>query len=54
MSTTLASAAILIEVPCPVCLKGPKPMRRVIIRAAKGSIVEGYCRHCKYRKVHIV
>lgn len=41
----------LREVVCPVCL--PK-MRRVLVRAAPGSTVEAYCRHCKYRKIVLV
>jgi hypothetical protein len=38
----------LVEYVCPVC----KPLcRRVLVKAAPGSIVEAYCRHCRYRKI---
>jgi NMD protein affecting ribosome stability and mRNA decay len=50
MSAAVATPPPLIEVVCPRCL----PRRNVMIRAAKGSIVEAYCRHCKYRKVIVV
>lgn len=52
MSTTLATTPTLIDYLCPMCLKAGK--RNVIIRAAKGAIVEAYCWKCKYRKVVIV
>jgi hypothetical protein len=41
----------LREVVCPRCL--PK-MRRVLVRAAPGAVVEAYCRHCKYRAIVLV
>lgn len=41
-------APILVEVVCPVCL--PR-MRRVLVKAAPGSVVEAFCRHCRYRGI---
>lgn len=40
----------LVEVLCPVCF----PRRNVIIRAAKGAVVEAYCWKCKYRRIIVV
>lgn len=41
----------LIEYLCPVC----KPNHRnVLVKATEGSVVEAYCRHCKYRQVIVV
>lgn len=50
MSAAVAKPPRLVEVVCPVC----KPRKNVLLRAAKGSIAEVYCRHCKYRKVIVV
>ncbi len=38
----------LVEYVCPVCR--PR-IRRVLVRALPGSVVEAYCRHCKYRAI---
>jgi hypothetical protein len=51
MSATIAKPPPLREYVCPVCL--PR-MRRVLVRAASGAIVEAYCRHCHYRKVIVI
>jgi hypothetical protein len=42
-------APLLVEVLCPICL--PRGKRRVLVRAAIGSVVEAYCRDCRYRKI---
>ena len=42
----------LVEFLCPECLK--RGRRNVIVRAAKGAIVEAYCRRCKFRRVVII
>ena len=41
----------MVEIVCPRCL--PR-MRRVLVRAVAGSVVEAYCRHCKYRGIVVV
>ena len=51
MTVTVVKPPALAEVVCPNCL--PK-MKRVLVRAAPGSVVEAYCRHCKYRAIVIV
>lgn len=52
MSAVLTQPPPLVSVYCPDCLKRGK--RNLCIRAAKGAIVEAYCRHCHYREVVIV
>ena len=47
-ATETRPAPILVEVVCPVCL--PR-MRRVLVKAAPGSVVEAFCRHCRYRAI---
>jgi uncharacterized protein YlaI len=52
MSAVLTKPVPLKEYVCPECAR--RNMRRVLIRAAEGAIVEAYCRSCRYRKVVIV
>jgi hypothetical protein len=44
--------APLKEFVCPVCAKHGR--RKVLVRAAAGSVVEAYCRHCRFRKVVLI
>lgn len=50
--TATAASPPLVAYCCPVCLARGK--KNVLVRAAKGSVVEAFCRHCKFRKVVIV
>lgn len=42
----------LVEYVCPVCFT--RGRRRVLIRAATGSVVEAYCRDCRFRRVVVI
>jgi hypothetical protein len=52
MSATVAKPPPLTEYLCPECLRHGK--RNVIIRAAKGSLVEAFCWKCKFRQIVVV
>jgi len=52
MSAVMDRPPPLVAVYCPECLKRGK--RNLCTRAAKGAIVEAFCRHCRFRQVVIV
>lgn len=52
VASAVAKPPRLVEIVCPVCTNAG--FRRVIVRAAVGSVVEAFCWKCKYRKVVMV
>lgn len=52
MSAVVTQPPALKEYVCPECAKRGK--RRVLIRAAAGSIVEAFCRECRFRKIVVL
>jgi hypothetical protein len=52
MSAIVANPPPMVPVYCPECLK--RGRRNLCTRAAKGAMVEAFCRHCKFRKVVLV
>jgi hypothetical protein len=52
VSAVVANPPPMIPVYCPECAK--RGIKRMLLRAAPGAMVEAFCRDCRFRKVIIV